>query len=72
MFNICSENDLVFDNYLKTVGRHFISENTYRKRDTWISQLNICVVSMNLLKCIKDFNALQRYDLPIPTMARLR
>ena len=64
LFNRCSENNLVVVNNLKTHDKHFVSNKTYKKRDTWISELDTCVASVNLLKYISAFNVLQRGDLP--------
>ena len=40
---------MVFNNFI-TSDKHFICNNTYRKRDTWISELDTCIASLNLLE----------------------
>lgn len=61
---ICLENKLLVLNNLKTGDRHFMSSKTYRKRDIWISELDTCLVSPNLVKCVDDFAVIKGRDLP--------
>ena len=61
---ICIDSKLVVLNNLKTPQRHFISGKTFRKRDTWVSELDTCIVSPSLVNHILDFAVIKRLDLP--------
>lgn len=61
---ICLENKLLVLNNLKTGDRHFMCGKTYRKRDIWISELDTCLVSPNLVRCVDDFAVIKGRDLP--------
>lgn len=62
--SICMNNKLLVLNNLKTCKNNFVSDKTYRKRDVWISELDVCIVSPQLLDSINDFSVMQRIDLP--------
>ena len=55
---ICKDNKLIVINNLKTPDYHFISNLTYKKRDTWISELDTCIVSLEFLDKVCDFHVL--------------
>ncbi len=59
----CMDTKLLVLNNLKTCKKHFVSDKAYRKRDVWISELDVCVVSPRLLDCINDFSVMHRIDL---------
>lgn len=61
---ICLENKLIVLNNLKTVNRHFLSSKAYRKRDVWISELDTCIVTPELVKCVADFAVIKEADMP--------
>lgn len=61
---ICMDSKLVVLNSFKTPQRHFISGKTFRKRDTWVSELDTCIVSPSLVNHILDFAVIKRLDLP--------
>ena len=46
LFTICSENNLIVVNNLKSSDKHFPSNNTYKKKNTWISELDTCTISI--------------------------
>lgn len=61
---ICVENSMVVVNNLKSQQKHFLGKKTFRRRDAWISEVDICVASRNMIKYIDDFSVVQRVDLP--------
>ena len=61
---ICIDNSLLVINNLKCQHRHFPGNKTYRRRDTWVSELDTCVASPTLIGHMSDFSVLQRDDLP--------
>lgn len=60
---ICKDNKMVVINSLKTPQKHFISNKIYRKRGTLISELDTCIVSLDILDSVSDFHVLQHNDL---------
>ena len=64
MSTICTDNDLLVVNNLRTFDKHFVSDKTYRKKGTWISELDTCIVSQNLVRCINDFSVVRQSGLP--------
>ncbi len=60
---MCKDNDLLLINNLKTDTKHFVSEKTYRKRDVWVSELDV-VASRQLVHDIDVFRVHQTTDLP--------
>lgn len=61
---LCLENQLVVLNNLKVPGKHFLGGMTYRKRGTWVSELDTCVLSYDLIPYVNDFKIINRLDLP--------
>lgn len=64
MATICLENRLIVLNNLKTGDRHFLGGKTYRKRDTWVSELDTCILSPELIKRVDDFVVIKETDMP--------
>lgn len=61
---ICKDNELLVINNLKTDTKHFVSEKTYRKKDVWVSELDVVVASRQLVHDIDAFQVHQTTDLP--------
>lgn len=61
---ICVDNDLLVINNLMTSDKHFVSDKTYRKKGIWISELDTCITSRSLVKCISDFCVVRQSGLP--------
>ena len=61
---ICSENNLLVINNLKTGDKHFLSNKTYKKRTNWVSELDTCIASVTLVKHVKYSKVLQQHSLP--------
>ena len=51
-------------NNLKTPDQYFEGNKTFKKRDDWISELDLCVTSHHLIKSLCGFSVIQRGDLP--------
>lgn len=64
MSTLCVEHNLVVVNNLKYDENLFKSKLTYRKRNEWISEVDVCVASHKILDCIKDFFVCDDLDLP--------
>ena len=62
--SICIDNDLSVINNLKTPDKYLKGNKTYRKGGSWISELDTCITSRNLVANVIDFCVLQRDDLP--------
>ncbi len=62
--SLCADNNLVVINNLKTPCKHFVGEKTFRKGQEWVSELDTCVSSLDLLNFIDDFRVLQQSGLP--------
>ena len=58
---VCVDNKLMC---LKTSDKHFVSDMTYRIRDVWISELDVCFISSQLLDSVNDFCVVHHSDLP--------
>ena len=61
---ICQDNDLLAINNLKTDSKHFVSGKTYKKKNVWISELDVVVTSRQLVRDIADFQVHQTALLP--------
>ena len=61
---ICQDNDLLVINNLKTDNKHFVSGKTYKKKDVWVSELDVVVASHQLVCDIADFQVHQTAFLP--------
>ena len=64
MAALCVSEGLVVVNNLKTPDKYFPSNLTYRKAAHWISELDTCIVSPQLLNYIDDFKVTQSMSLP--------
>lgn len=57
-------NNLLVINDLMTTSKHFLSDKTYRKKDTWTSELDTCITSQDLVKCVSDFYVVRQSGFP--------
>ncbi len=64
MATICSQEALVVVNNLKTPTRHFPSKQTFRKVTRWISELDSCIVSHDLVNYVQSFEVFQDQFFP--------
>lgn len=63
--NICKIGKLVILNNLLTESIYFQGALTFRKRNKWISELDLCVLSRDLIECVTTFNI--NHDLSLPS-----
>ena len=61
---ICIDKRLVVVNNLKTPTKHYKSDLTYRKGRTWVSELDVCVVSHEAVSNISSFSVHKTECLP--------
>ena len=61
----CIANHLTPVNNLKTLGRTWGGNLTYRKKQNWISEVDLCLVSLPLVKAVSHFSVDQ--DLKYPS-----
>ena len=64
LFNICKDNNLVVANNLKTESATLTSSLTYRMRNKWVSELDLCIVSKKLAPALTHFHVNQDTSLP--------
>ena len=65
MINILKDNNLMVINNLKTESKEFTSSLTYRVRNRWISELDVCIVSDDLVATVSHFHV--NSDLSFPS-----
>ena len=64
IFSICCEENLAVVNNAKIGSKVFKSNLTYKKGNNWVSELDLCLVSPDLLDYISDFNIIHDSSLP--------
>lgn len=62
--NICMETGMVLVNNLRTPTKHFCSDKTYRKGREWVSEIDTCTVSTNLVSDVSGFAVIKNDQLP--------
>ncbi len=62
--NICVETGMLLVNNLKTPTDHFYSDKTYRKGCEWVSEIDTCTVSSNLVSDVSGFAVIKNDSLP--------
>ena len=62
--NICMETGMVLVNNLKIPTNHFRSDKTYRKGSEWVSEIDTCTVSSNLVSDVSGFAVIMNDSLP--------
>ena len=71
----CLAPSLVLLNGLSTEQRNFCSQQPYRMTNRWVSELDYCLLSPELVGCVMDFNIDQSAQLPsnhAPLILKLR
>ena len=58
--HVSTNNSLLVINNLKYREKHFPGKKSFRRGDTWVSELDTCVISSRLLDFVKHFAVLQR------------
>ena len=61
---ICKDYDLIVINNLKVLDKHFVSDKTYKQGIRWVSELDVCVGSLDLIGAIDWFRVYQAENLP--------
>ena len=61
---ICVEDGLMVLNNVKVHEQHFKGGKTYKKGNEWVSELDLCIVSYNMLKYMNDLRVIYENDLP--------
>ena len=64
LVDICKDHNLVLVNNLCTETATFQGALTFRQRNKWISELDLCIVSKAMIKDVKSFNVNQDTSLP--------
>lgn len=64
ILGICVEERLLIVNNLRTTDAYFQGKKTFKRGREWISELDTCIVSEGLIKCIQSFNVVHNYSLP--------
>ena len=64
LISICTDEHMLVLNNLKTNYNHFKSKLTYKQGQTWISELDSCLASLNLVSCVSDILVSQNLALP--------
>ena len=61
---VCKDNELLIVNNLKTKYKYHHGALTFRLRNTWISQLDLCIASEVLIPYVSEFNVNQDTSFP--------
>ena len=64
LLNVCRDNELFITNNLKTSTRAHSGALTFRIRNKWTSQLDLCITSKELIPCISNFVVNQDISFP--------
>ena len=64
VLSICKDNNLVVINNLQTESKSFTSALTYRERNKWKSELDICITSRDLIHTVSQFQVNQNMTFP--------
>ena len=64
IYSMCCEEKLAIVNNAKIENKHFNSKLTYKQGNIWTSELDLCIMSPNLLNRITNFNIIQDFSLP--------
>ena len=52
---ICKDHNLLVINNLRTYSKHFVSNKTYKQGSRWVSELDVCVGSLELINSLELF-----------------
>ena len=61
---ICIEQSVLVVNNLKTPTSYYPGNKTFRKRNEWISEIDVCVASPSIVHRINEFRVRQDENLP--------
>ena len=61
---ICTNNGLLIVNNLKDGDKTFVSKLTFKRRQTWISELDVCLSHYNFIRYITSFKVIHDLSLP--------
>ena len=64
MFAICKDHELVVVNNLSTESATFAGALTFRQRKKWVSELDLCIISKDLLHNVVCLNVNQNTSFP--------
>ena len=64
LLSVCKDNKLIIINNLQTHGNRFPGSLTFRRRKKWISQLDVCITSEELIPYITRFTINQDTSFP--------
>ena len=62
--SICVDSDLIVLNNLKYYENYFSDLSTFRRRNIWISQLDLCIISKSIINQVTSFDVNQDLLLP--------
>ena len=60
---VCVEDGLMVINNVHE-QQHFKGGETYKKGNEWVSELDLCIISYNMLKYMNDLRVIYENDLP--------
>ena len=63
--DICIKNNLLIINNLKSEYKRYVGALTFRRRNKWISELDLCVVTRSVVPYISDFRI--NHDISLPS-----
>ena len=64
IFSMCCEEKLAIVNNAKIRSKHFNSRLTYKQGSNWTSELDLCIMSPNVLNRVTQFNIIHDLSLP--------
>ena len=62
--SLCTDNDLVVLNNVKTSFCHFPSKKTFKRSKQWVSEIDTVIASFQMLNCFGSFSVHQTDWLP--------
>lgn len=60
----CVENKMLLVNNLNTLDNYYTGDKSVRQNGVWVSEIDTCVATCNIIRYIRDFRVLQRSDPP--------
>ena len=64
LLQLCQDIKCVVVNNLKTATRHFKGALTFRKKNVWISELDLCIMSKTCIEAAAQFDICQNTNFP--------
>lgn len=62
--SICEEPKMLVLNNLKTTVNHYMSKKTYKQGNEWVSELDVCLVSLPVVSRVAKFDVLRDCSVP--------